>query len=118
MKVNILGTEYTIEVKEYTDDGVFERNHFDGYHDGYQKKIFTCDMHTYPGWENEEEETIKECMKQTLRHEITHAFLHESGLSDSTMQSPRGWAKNEEMIDWIAFQGPKIYEVWEEASAI
>ena len=57
-------------------------------------------------------------MKQTLRHEIIHAFLHESGLSDSTMQSPRGWAKNEEMIDWIAFQGPKIYEVWEEVGAI
>lgn len=118
MTVNILGTEYTIEIKKYTDDDVFERNHFDGYHDGYQKKIIACDMHTYPGWENEEEETIKECMKQTLRHEITHAFLHESGLADSSMQSPRGWAKNEEMIDWIAFHGSKIYKAWQEAGAI
>ena len=48
MTINILGTEYTIEVKKYKDDEVFERNHFDGYHDGYQKKIFTCDMPTYP----------------------------------------------------------------------
>ena len=118
MRVNILGTEYTIEVKKYTEDDAFERNRFDAYHDGYQKKIVTCDMRTYPGWDNEEEETIQECMKQTLRHEITHAFLHESGLAESTMQSPRGWAKNEEMIDWIAFQGPKIYKSWQEAGAI
>ena len=118
MTINILGAKYTIEVKKYKDDEVFERNHFDGYHDGYQKKIVTCDMHTYPGWDNEEEETIQECMKQTLRHEITHAFLHESGLADSAMQSPRGWAKNEEMIDWIAFQGPKIYEAWKDIGAV
>ena len=75
-------------------------------------------MHTYPGWDNEEEETIQQCMKQTLRHEIVHAFLCESGLADSAMQSQRGWAKNEEMVDWIAFQGPKIYKAWEEAGAI
>lgn len=46
MTINILGTKYTIEVKKYKDDEVFERNHFDGYHDGYQKKIVTCDMPT------------------------------------------------------------------------
>ena len=105
-------------MKKHKDDEVFERNHFDGYHDGYQKKIVTCDMHTYPGWDKEEEETIQQCMKQTLRHEIVHAFLCESGLADSAMQSHRGWAKNEEMVEWIAFQGPKIYKAWEEAGAI
>lgn len=118
MKVNILGTEYTVEVKKYQDDDYFERNNYDAYHDGFQKKIVICDMRTYPGWENEEEDTIRISMKQTIRHEITHAFLHESGLADNSMQSPRGWAKNEEMIDWIAFQGPKIYKAWEEAGAI
>lgn len=118
MKLNILGTLYTIERKKYDEDEAFERNSYDGYHDGYQKKIVVCDMHTYPGWENEEEGTIEECMKATLRHEITHAFLHESGLSDSAMPSQRGWAKNEEMVDWLAIQGPKLYKAWEQAKAV
>jgi hypothetical protein len=29
-----------------------------------------------------------------------------------------GWAKNEEMVDWFALQGPKIYAAWKEAGAI
>jgi hypothetical protein len=28
------------------------------------------------------------------------------------------WATNEEMVDWIAIQGPKIYSAWKDASAL
>ena len=41
--------------------------------------------------------------KKNLRHEIVHAFLFESGLAENSE-----WAYNEEMVDWIAKQGPKI----------
>jgi hypothetical protein len=51
-----------------------------------------------------------------LKNDNKHPY--ESGLADSAMQSPRGWAKNEEMIDWIAFQGPKIYEAWKDIGAV
>jgi len=51
--------------------------------------------------------------KKILRHEIVHAFAFESGLAEN---SP--WAQNEEMVDWIAIQGPKIYKVWQEAGAL
>ena len=52
--------------------------------------------------------------KRTLRHEIMHAFLNESGLSDSSNQHGSAWAKNEEMVDWLAIQWHKIDEVYKQ----
>ena len=49
-----------------------------------------------------------------MRHEIVHAFLNESGLSDSSNQYNGGWAKNEEMVDWLAIQWHKIDEVYKQ----
>lgn len=118
MKISILGTEYEITVKKYDDDEAFERRSIDGYCDQYQKKIVVCDMHTYKGWEHEEEKTIQICQKQTLRHEIVHAFFDESGLQDSAGSVGGSWATNEEMVDWIALQGEKIYKAWEEAGCL
>lgn len=118
MTVNILGTEYTITVKKYEEDEAFERLSIDGYCDGHIKAIVVCDMSTYKGWENEPPETIEISQKQTLRHEIVHAFFSESGLADSSNPTLGAWAKNEEMVDWIALQGPKIYKAWQEAGAL
>jgi len=56
-------------------------------------------------------------MKETLRHEIVHAFLFECGLSACSGYADH-WAKNEEMVDWIAIQGPKIHEAWKKAGAL
>ncbi len=111
-KVNVLGTEYEICIKKYDEDEAFERRGIDGYCDSYTRKIVVCDMTTSKGWENEEPETIKACQKQILRHEIVHAFLSESGLADSAAKYERAWPRNEEMVDWIALQGPKLYEAW------
>ena len=55
MKVNILGTEYTILIKKYDEEEAFDRRSIAGYCDGYTKEIVLCDMHTYKGWENESE---------------------------------------------------------------
>lgn len=40
---------------------------------------------------------------RTIKHELVHAFLIESGLDIET------WASNEEIVDWIAMQLDKIY---------
>ena len=117
-KVNILGTEYTIEVKKYAEDEAFERRSIDGYCDHCQKKIVVCDMMTYKGWENEPKETAEISQKQTIRHEIVHAFFNESGLEYSGLQYEGAWCKNEEMVDWIALQGEKIYKAWMEVGAL
>ena len=118
MTVNILGTEYTITVKKYEEDEAFERLSIDGYCDGHIKAIVICDISTYKGWEHEPKETLEIAQRQTLRHEIVHAFFVESGLASSALGIDGSWAKNEEMVDWIALQGPKIYKAWQEAGAL
>lgn len=56
-------------------------------------------------------------IRKVLRHEIVHAFLLESGLHESSCNT-ESWANNEEMVDWIARQGQKIYEAWKEVGAL
>ena len=120
-KVTILGTEYKITFTEYNET-MFTNSRGEnlcGYCDANIKHIAVCDMSTFPGWEKEPETTYRVSEKETLRHEIVHAFLHECGLADNTFNIERGgWANNEEMVDWIAQLGPKIYKAWEDAGAL
>ena len=51
--------------------------------------------------------------KQVIRHEIIHAFVFESGLDTCS-----DWAKNEEMVDWIAIQFPKLLKAFKEADCL
>lgn len=118
MTVNILGTDYKILVKKYNEDEAFERRSICGYCDGYIKLIVVCDMTTYEGWEHETPETAIAAQKETLKHEIVHAFLNESGLMDNCFAYDGSWARCEEMIDWIAIQGEKIYKAWKEAECV
>lgn len=116
--VNVLGTPYEVIVKKYDEEEAFEKRSICGFCDGYLKQIVVCDMHTYKGWELESEGTIMSSQKETLRHEIVHAFFNESGLMDSAHVSTQPWSMNEEMVDWIALQGEKIYKAWSECGAL
>lgn len=118
MIVKILGVDYTIIRKKYDEEEAFARRSIDGYCNGITKQIVHCDMSTYKGWENEDKATCERSECQTLRHEIVHAFFNESGLADSSFAYDGPWAKNEEMIDWFALQGPKIYAAWEAAGVL
>ena len=80
MKVNILGTDYEIILKNHLEDESFERNKIDGYCNGYTKEIIVCDLKTKESWKYETINSIKQAQKLILRHEIVHAFLNESGL--------------------------------------
>ena len=113
VEVSILGTQYKIEIKKYEEDEAFERRSISGYCDGYTKNIVICDMATYVGWEHEPPESCAKAQAETIRHEIIHAFFNESGLKDSAFAYDGSWTKNEEMIDWLAIQLPKIYEAFE-----
>lgn len=117
MKINVLGTEYEVIVKKYDEDEYFKQNGAAGYCSSTEKEIGLCDMATYPGWENETDAACKNEMKLILRHETVHAFFNESGLSTNSNESD-AWARNEEMVDWIAIQGPKIYQAWQDAGAL
>lgn len=115
--VNILGTEYNVKIKKYDEDEYFKKNNANGFCSFSEKEIGLCDMSTYPDWEDVSELVKNEQMVLTLRHEILHAFLNESGLRENSNESD-AWAINEEMIDWFALQGPKIYKAWENVGAI
>lgn len=115
--VEILGTRYSIAVRKYDEDEYFKRADCAGYCSGLLKEIVLCEMSTWPDWERETDKAQKTQMKTTLRHEIVHAFLEESGLSANSNESG-AWACNEEMVDWIALQGPKLYAAWKEADCL
>lgn len=60
----------------------------------------------------DDEEAIIFSLKSTLRHELIHVFLRESGLGPSSLAYNYGWADNEEMVDWFARMAPKICGVF------
>lgn len=112
--VNILGTEYKIEVRKYSEDECMKRNNWQGYCDEDLKLIVLADLDEKEYFQYDSEEQKDKSIKEILRHEIVHAFLNESGLSCSALQYQGAWARNEEMVDWIAIQFPKIAKVYNE----
>lgn len=115
--VNILGTEYKIEVHKISEDDLLKKNNWAGYCYEELKRIVVADMteKEYFDMSQKEQDVYR---KRTLRHEIIHAFLNESGLSDNSNVPGGGWAKNEEMVDWIALQFPKILKVFIELDVL
>ena len=112
-KVNILGTEYIIKDRTLAEDELLESR--DGYTDWTTREIVVRR-------EQEQEEgslkNIETYIREVIRHEIVHAFLLESGLDECATSPFSAWVLNEEMVDWIARQGQKIYKAWEEAGAL
>lgn len=106
--VHILGTEYKILIIE-EDDYRYNRE-ADGWCDTQAKEILLFNYKQDP-------DSVKDLVayqKKVLRHEIVHAFLYESGLWQSSYGS-NCWAQNEEMVDWIAIQEPKLNKAFKEA---
>lgn len=113
MKATILGTEYTIEKHKYDED--HELGDLGGYCEYINPLIVVGDLTTYKPLEGAKKETLEMMEKETLRHEIIHAFLNESGLGQNAFASSEiPWSQNEEMVDWIAMQFPKIAKTYEE----
>lgn len=104
-KVDILGVEYRISYTTPADDPML--NDLYGYADSITKSI-VIDKTDY-----EKIPDNKAHRKAVLRHEIVHAFLYESGL-DSCSHSSKNWSIDEEIVDWIAIQTSKIYNVWKQ----
>lgn len=98
--VNILGTEYSIKV-----DDTLEKTNCDGLCKEYGKSItvrsvgvMLCD--------DDSTETKKKRYNEVLRHEIIHAFFSEAGLDD--------YSSNEQLVNWIAIQFPKMLSTFQE----
>lgn len=108
-KVDILGSEWTIEYKD--EDPMFEEA--EGYAESNERKIIIANVKVDEDHKSLGIQAQYINQKRILRHELIHAFLSESGLEDSSVPSD-AWATNEEMVDWFARQSPKIYKVYKE----
>lgn len=102
--VNILGTDYLVETDTSLNDG--EK---DGLCYPYSKKITTRDKGgVLDEFATDEEKEIR--LQEVKRHEIIHAFFHESGLDE--------YCENEQLVDWFAIQSPKIFKVFQELNIL
>ena len=116
--VNVLGTEYRIEIHSSNEDDCLKRNNWMGYCDGALKLIVLADLDDKEKFCYDSELQKDISAKETLRHEIVHAFFNESGLCGSSLQYCSAWAQNEELVDWIALQFPKLLKAFEEVGAL
>lgn len=117
-KINVLGMEYRIETHKVSEDSYLEDNKLSGYCGEEEELIVVANMSEEKYFTGMDEKAQEAYRKRVLRHEIMHAFLNESGLSDSSNQYGGAWAKNEEMVDWFAIQSPKIFKVYSELGII
>lgn len=111
MKVNILGTDYEIIRKKEVDEPKLEDA--DGFCDTSIKQIVVEIFEKEPM----SIEDLCYYAKKVMRHEIIHAFIYESGLWNNS-GDVKGWAVNEEMVDWIAIQFPKMLKAFQEADCL
>lgn len=109
--INVLGTEYEFITGADPEDK--DMVGYDGACFYNRKQIKIVDFSKKSGWKDEPKESIEMKFKEVARHEIVHAFLKESGLAVSSLNA-EAWAENEEMVDWIALQFPKMYQVFKE----
>lgn len=112
-KVNILGTEYRIEKHNGEEDKDLKPSGRMGYCFYDEKLIVYTDLDSDSDWGKESESSKRNREKITIRHEIFHAYLFESGICQCS-SGCEAWATNEEMIDWFAIQSPKIFKMFQE----
>lgn len=109
LKIDILGTEYTILEKVREEDTILDDAN--GYCDKTSHKIVIvkkpdeCEL-----------DDFEQYRKKLLRHEIIHAFLFESGLHENWKHDEYG--HDETTVDWIAVQFPKLMKAFKEAGCL
>ena len=114
MAVRIMGETWTI--LEGTEEDYPGLTGADGYTDTSTRTIVVADMKACEG-ESDAKKNLQGYKKTVLRHELIHAFLYESGLGANTGMVD-SWAMNEEMVDWIAIQAPKIIKLFLELDLV
>ena len=110
MIINVLGTDYSVAVCCETEEK--RLTGCDGFCDETTKKIY---VENYADCSEDcgSKRNLDIQIKKNIRHELVHAFLFECGLAENS-----DWAQKEELVDWIAIQGPKIIRAWQEAEAL
>lgn len=105
-KINILGVKYDLIFKYEEEDDRLKQN--DGYFDCSTKKIVIEIL------KDKNDclliDDINYDINRVIRHEIMHAVFHESGMQK--------FCNNEDLVDLLAIQFPKILKIIEENQLI
>jgi hypothetical protein len=106
--VNVLGQDYSIEFSTTKENPRLDS--LDGFCDSSTHKCLIDRMDKTD--DPRQKENILSYRDTVVRHELVHAFLYESGLESES------WARNEETVDWIAIQFPKMAKAMMDAGCL
>ena len=95
-KLKVLGVKYSLAEKTQKEDPELDCA---GYVLYAEKKIVI-----------DSEIPVDYMKRKVIRHEIVHAFLHESGMS--------AYSQDEDIVEWIAAQAPKLFKTFQEVGAM
>ena len=109
--VYILGTQYNIKLIPESDDPMLKT--LEGYTDQTVRKIVVKLIEK----QSDSVQNLADYAKNIMRHELIHAFLFESGLG-ACANEVDCWSQNEEMIDWFAYQSPKIFKLFQQLNCL
>lgn len=101
-RINILGEDYIIRPDNASNPKLIDAN---AYCELYSKEI-VYDESLLDKNDCQKFNKLEEYSKKVLRHEAMHAIFFESGCNS--------WANNEELVDFIAVQYPKIKKIFDE----
>lgn len=104
-RVSVLGTEYHIKCRDMHDENM------DGYCDYTNHEICIRSDNA------NNVSNFEALQKKSLRHELVHAFLAESGLQ-ANFQHCEEFGHEETMVDWVAIQLPKIVAACKEVGCL
>lgn len=99
LRIDVLGTNYEVITLNKKDKYMIDNN-LDGYCDLTSKKIVVCGNEN--DFDNQDVYT-----RNIIRHELIHAFLNESGIPINIS------FHNENMVEWLAGQFPKLMDCFE-----
>ena len=107
--INVLGINYSIKTNAKRCDDL----NANGLCETQSKILYLNDFQEQAKDTESLELLTTSYRNKVLRHEIVHAFLFESGMSNNSC-GVKSWATNEEMVDWFAIQSPKIFKIYQE----
>lgn len=105
LKIDVLGTMYRIRESNELDDPRLQN--CDGYCDDTSKTLVVNEMTMIDPMSKDD---LGEYKKLVTRHELVHAFLFESGLSEMS--------SDETLVEWIAYQFPKMLKAFQKAECL
>lgn len=105
LEINVLGTMYSIRESNELDDPRLQN--CDGYCDDTSKTLVVNEMTMIDPMSKDD---LGEYKKLVTRHELVHAFLFESGLSEMS--------SDETLVEWIAYQFPKMLKAFQKAECL